>query len=73
MSIHDVRELFNHPLDDAALRRALAALGADAEWSLHPQEDDDDRVTCVLVHRASGTEVPVAQERSMVGIWNSRI
>ena len=36
-------------------------------------EDDDDRLTCVLVHHPSGTRVPVAQERSMVGIWNSRI
>jgi hypothetical protein len=37
------------------------------------EDDDDDRLTCVLVHLPSGTRVPVAQERSMVGIWNSRI
>jgi hypothetical protein len=78
MSVHDVIELFNHPLGQSELHQALRALEADPAWSRVPDEDeheddDDDRLTCVLVHHPSGTRVPVAQERSMVGIWNSRI
>lgn len=73
MGIQEVRDLFNHPLGDADLRRALSALGADPAWSLRTQEEGADRVTCVLVHRASGAAVPVDQERSVVGLWNSCI
>lgn len=73
MSIQDVQELFNHPLGDAEMRRARAALAADPAWSIRPQDDRADQLTCVLVHCPSGTEVTVAQERSIVGIWNSRI
>jgi len=77
MSVQDVIELFNHPLGESELHQALRALEADPAWSRVPDEDehedDDDRLTCVLVHHPSGTRVPVAQERSMVGIWNSRI
>ncbi len=55
------------------MRRALRALAADVTWSLVPEEESADRLTCVLVHQPSGNRVDVAQERSLVGIWNSRI
>lgn len=73
MSVQDVIDLFNHPLGDGEMRRALQALEADAAWSYVPDEDQADRLTCVLVHQPSGARVNVAQERSLVGIWNSLI
>jgi len=68
-----VIELFNHPLGESELHQALRALEADPAWSRVPDEDDDNRLTCVLVHHPSGTRLSVAQERSMIGIWNARI
>jgi len=68
-----VVDLFNHPLAEGEVRRALRALAADVTWSLVPEEESADRLTCVLVHQPSGNRVDVAQERSLVGIWNSRI
>lgn len=73
MSEQDLIELFNHPLGEEEMRRARQALAADAAWSCLLDEDHADRLTCTLVHQASGTRVHVAQERSLVGIWNSRI
>jgi hypothetical protein len=55
------------------MRQALRALEADPAWSFVSKEDQDDRLVLDLVHHASGTTVHVAQERSMVGRWNSRI
>jgi hypothetical protein len=73
LSVQDVVDLFNHPLGEGEMRRAWQALAADTAWSLVPEEESADRLTCVLVHQPSGTRVQVAQERSLVGIWNSRI
>lgn len=73
MSVHDVIELFNHPLGDGEMRQALQALQADPDWSLLSNERHSDQLTCVLVHHPSGARVNVAQERSIVGMWNSRI
>ena len=73
MSVQDVIELFNHPLGDSEMRQALRALEADPAWSFVPNEDQDDRLVFGLVHHPSGTTVNVAQERSIVGMWNSRI
>jgi hypothetical protein len=73
LSVQDVVELFNHPLGEGALRRALQALAADVAWRLVPQEETADRLTCVLLHQPSGARVDVDQERSVVGLWNSRI
>jgi hypothetical protein len=55
------------------MRQALEALEADPAWSVVSKEDQDDRLVFGLVHRPSGTTVNVAQERSMVGMWNSQI
>lgn len=73
MSVSDVIELFNHPLGEEEMRLARQALAADAAWSCLMDEDHADRLTCTLVHQASGIRVHVAQERSLVGIWNSCI
>ena len=73
MGVEDVIELFNHPLGDGEMRLARQALAADAAWSCLLDEDHADRLTCTLVHQASGTRVHVAQERSLVGLWNSCI
>jgi len=73
MSVHDVVELFNHPLRDGEMRQALRALEADPAWSLVSNEDQDDRRVFGLVHHPSGTKVNVAQERSIVGMWHARI
>jgi hypothetical protein len=73
LNFQDVVELFNHPLAEGALRRALQALAADVAWRLVPEEDTADRLRCVLLHQPSGARVDVDQERSVVGLWNSRI
>jgi hypothetical protein len=73
LSVQDVVELFNHPLGEGALRRAVQALAADVAWRLVPQEDTADRLRCVLLHQPSGARVEVDQERSLLGLWNSRI
>ena len=73
MSVQEVIELFNHPLGDGEMRQALEALEADPAWSFVSKEDQDDRLMFSLVHHPSGTTVHVAQERSMVGMWNSQI
>jgi hypothetical protein len=73
MSVQDVIELFNHPLEDGEMRQALRALEADPAWSFVSKEHQDDRLVFGLVHHPSGTTVNVAQERSIVGLWNARI
>lgn len=73
MSVQDVVELFNHPLGDGELRLALRTLDADSDWTGVPGEDDDAQLTFTLVHSPTGVRVNVAQERSLLGIWNSRI
>ena len=73
MSVHDVSELFNHPLGDGEMRQALRALEADPAWSFVSNEDHDDRLMFGLVHRPSGTKVNVAQERSIVGMGHARL
>jgi hypothetical protein len=73
LSVQDVVELFNHPLGEGALRRALQALAADVAWRLVPEEETAERLRCVLLHQPSGARVEVDQERSLLGLWNSRI
>ena len=55
------------------MRQALPALEADPAWSFVSNEDQDDLLILDLVHRPSGTKVNVAQERSILGMWHTRI
>lgn len=71
MDVPEVIDLFNHPLSDGEMRLARQAIAADAAWRCEPDEEQDDRLTFVLVHGPSGTRVIVAQERSLIGYWNS--
>jgi hypothetical protein len=71
--LEDVRELFNRPLSDAEIRRAVADLEVDPHWSVVVEQEDGEALTLLLVHAPTGSRVRVVQERSIVGMWNSTI
>jgi hypothetical protein len=73
MDVQEVVEALDHPMNDHELSRILAVLHADPQWGVVSEEHTEDRLTCVLVHHPSGTRIDVAQERSMVHLWNSTI
>ena len=73
MRLEDVRELFNRPLSDAEIQRAVADLEADPHWSVVVEQEDGGALTLLLVHAPTSSQVRVVQERSIVGMWNSTI
>lgn len=73
MTHDEVTELFNHPLDTAQLRRAIADLTRDPNWTIVTQHDDGETLTLHVLYRPTGSPLDVAQEHSIVGLWNSTI
>ena len=73
MRLEDVRELFNRPLGDAEIRRAIADLEADPHWSVVVEQEDGEALTLLLVHAPTGSRVRVVQEPGIAGMWNPTI
>ncbi len=73
MRREDVAELFNHPMNDAEMQRAVADLRADPLWSVQYEHATSDALTLLVTHNPSGAQCRIVQERSILGQWNSTI
>lgn len=71
MTRDEVTERFNHPLDAAPLRRAIADLRRDPDWTIVAQHDEGETLTLHVLYRPLGSPLCIAQERSLLGLWNS--
>lgn len=73
MRLEDVAELFNHPLNDAEMQRAIADLSADPLWSVVAEREPSDVLTLQLAYIPTCAQIHIVQERSILGQWNSTI
>lgn len=73
MLLESVAELFNHPLNDTEMQRAIADLSADPLWSVVSEREPGDVLTLQLAYIPTGAQLRIVQERSILGQWNSTI
>lgn len=73
MTHDEVAEVFNHPLDTTQLRRTIDDLAQDPSWTIVAQHEEGETLTLQLLYRPTGSPLQVAQERSLLGLWNSTI